>query len=360
MDIASHLHYDFDDPVVSTLYLKLLMQIVEQHFPDATDEQTLTRLNSALNAPSNKRISFRTLSNGFLTLLTPKTAGVGFRYGEKLNLIAADSLGQLVMSCSTAKESVAVIKHFRLLLGIPFDFDLEYPYPAKPGSAHVAFHALYNKHYPESLNWFISEALFSVIQQQARWLTGNALRFECLYFPYPKPSHYEQYQRYFECPCIFGAKTHAAEFAAEIMTLPILTANEVLKTDKLTLCEQALESIEKRFHPMQRLQVLFKRRFPAIPCIDEAAQELGMSRSALHRKLQDENTSYQCLLNDYKRRKSEQLLTQTNHTISEIAEQIGFSDSSTFRRAFKAWTGLQPSQLRSGSSTSRAPESEPS
>ena len=346
MGITANLHYDPDDKVVSTLYLKLLIRLIEQHFPDSATNKTRSCATSQQQMEKNSRISFQTLATEFLIRLKPQNAGIGFRYGEKLNLIAADALGQLVMSSATGEEAIEHLKHFRLLLGIPFDFELETQYSVANTSVSANFHALYCTHYPATVNWFISEALFSVIQQQTRWLTGEDLSFARLYFPYPKPAHYDQYEKHFGCPCIFDSQKHAAEFDAAILSLPLSTANEDLKVHKKAVCEQALKIIEERFNPVQRLQALFKRRFPTLPCIDEAAEELGMSKSALHRKLQEENTSYQCLVNDFKRKKSEYFLKHTRFTVSEIAEKIGFSDSSTFRRAFKTWTGLQPSQLR--------------
>ena len=358
MGIASNLHFDLDDKVVSTLYLKLLIRLIEQHFPESCiGNNSCAAIDHQLD--KDTRISFRTLATEFLQRLKPQNAGIGFRYGQKLNLIAADALGQLVMSSATCDEAIGHLKHFRLLLGIPFDFELEQQHSFANASISANFHALYCAHYPPSLNWFISEALFSVLQEQASWLTGQELSFLRLHFPYSKPAHYEQYEKHFGCPCVFDAAKHAAEFDAAILSLPIVTANEDLRAHKLAVCEQALKNIEKRFKPVQRVQALFKRRFPALPCIDEAAEELGMSKSALHRKLQDEETSYQCLLNAFKRKKSEYFLRHTNYTISEIAEQVGFSDSSTFRRAFKTWTGLQPSQLRTENKSAKALASDP-
>ena len=350
MSIASHLHYSLDDKVVSTLYLKVLIRVIDEYFPNTIQPETKLCQSKELLATYSKRISFRRLAQEFFYLLTPERAGVGFHYGNKLNLVAADSLGQVIMSSETAEESLNHLIRFKLLLGLPLDFKLERKISGGTDTIQAKFNALYCPQYPEAVNWFISEAIFSLVQQQGRWLTGKNLSYSCLYFPYPKPSHFELYENHFNCPCVFDSTTHAVEFDADILPTRLITANEALKEEKLAHCEHALEAIEKRFSPSRRLQALFKRSFPDLPCIDKAAEELGMSKSALHRKLQDEQTSYQCLINDFKRRKSEHFLKHTSYTMSEIAEQIGFSDSSTFRRAFKSWTGIQPSQLRSNNS----------
>ena len=156
----------------------------------------------------------------------------------------------------------------------------------------------------------------------------------------------EQYQEQFNCPIEFNASNHCVEFQREILDLAILTADADLNAEKRVLCEKAIDSITRKFPIEKRLLALFKSSMLSLPCIDAAAAELNMSKSALHRKLQEANTSYQCELNAFKRKHAEHLLRYTDATISEIAEQVGFSDSSTFRRAFKSWTGHQPSLLR--------------
>ena len=76
------------------------------------------------------------------------------------------------------------------------------------------------------------------------------------------------------------------------------------------------------------------------------AEELNMSRSTLYRRLQDEDYCYQTIIADFRRDQAMQHLKQTDLTICEIAEKLGFSDDSNFRRAFKKWTGTSPAESR--------------
>jgi hypothetical protein len=47
-------------------------------------------------------------------------------------------------------------------------------------------------------------------------------------------------------------------------------------------------------------------------------------------------------------------LRDEHHTILETALELGFADNTGFHRAFKRWTGLTPTEYRSGARRSRS------
>jgi AraC-like DNA-binding protein len=57
-------------------------------------------------------------------------------------------------------------------------------------------------------------------------------------------------------------------------------------------------------------------------------------------------TSLQRIINQYRKSLSKQLLSQTDETIAEIVYLTGFSEPSTFYRAFKRWEGITPIEYR--------------
>jgi AraC-like DNA-binding protein len=59
-------------------------------------------------------------------------------------------------------------------------------------------------------------------------------------------------------------------------------------------------------------------------------------------------TSYQELLDEARLARADAWLRYTHMTTVEIAEQLGFGDVRSFRRAFKRWTGRTPNAIRGG------------
>jgi AraC-like DNA-binding protein len=84
------------------------------------------------------------------------------------------------------------------------------------------------------------------------------------------------------------------------------------------------------------------------PDPDDVARALQTSTRSLRRGLQQMGTSFQTLLDETRRARAEEWIRSTDMKLQQIAEQLGFSDVRSFRRAFKRWTGRSPNALRGG------------
>ncbi|HEX8886167.1 MAG TPA: helix-turn-helix transcriptional regulator, partial [Noviherbaspirillum sp.] len=64
------------------------------------------------------------------------------------------------------------------------------------------------------------------------------------------------------------------------------------------------------------------------------------------RRLQDEGQGFQAIKDDLRRDIAIEYLARPDLTLIEIANLLGFSEPSTFHRAFKKWTGVAPGEYR--------------
>lgn len=80
--------------------------------------------------------------------------------------------------------------------------------------------------------------------------------------------------------------------------------------------------------------------------IDRIARELGYSRQTLYRRLKEEGTTYERLLDGLRRRLALRLVRGQGLSVKEAAYRLGFSDPAAFSRAFKRWTGTSPGEMR--------------
>ncbi len=76
------------------------------------------------------------------------------------------------------------------------------------------------------------------------------------------------------------------------------------------------------------------------------ASEMAMSPSALQQKLAQRNSSFQDLLNQVRQSLALAYMEQARVSITEMSFMLGFSDTSSFTRAFRRWTGKSPRDYR--------------
>ncbi|HYD61550.1 MAG TPA: AraC family transcriptional regulator [Noviherbaspirillum sp.] len=98
----------------------------------------------------------------------------------------------------------------------------------------------------------------------------------------------------------------------------------------------------------RRLRRLRPKEWPGFVSI---ARSLYLSETTLRRRLDQEGQSYRQIMSDLRRDLAIGLLGDTDKSIAEIAEHLGFAEPSAFHRAFKKWTGSRPGEYRLASQT---------
>ena len=80
--------------------------------------------------------------------------------------------------------------------------------------------------------------------------------------------------------------------------------------------------------------------------LDEVAGRLHLSPRTLHRRLDEEGSSFRNIKEATRRDIAYARLAKTRQPIARIATDLGYADPSTFYRAFVSWSGLSPERFR--------------
>lgn len=83
-----------------------------------------------------------------------------------------------------------------------------------------------------------------------------------------------------------------------------------------------------------------------VPTLREVASALAMSSRTLRRRLMDLGTSYSEILSDQRYQLAAEYLRDTSLTVDRIAERLGYTEVTNFRRAFRRWGGCPPCAFR--------------
>lgn len=80
--------------------------------------------------------------------------------------------------------------------------------------------------------------------------------------------------------------------------------------------------------------------------ISLASEIAGTSVRTLERRLQETGLSWRRLFDQIQCDAAVRLLDDPKQRITDVAHELGYSDSANFNRAFKRWTGVAPSKFR--------------
>ena len=165
-------------------------------------------------------------------------------------------------------------------------------------------------------------------------------------FPFPAPEHWRNYERMFNCAIDFGADAMEWLFDANVLGQPCPNANPITAKICQQVCDVVLMESPGESELARKIRTTCLNNAKRFPTADEIASQLGLSLRTLHRRLAEDGLSYQSILDGMRRSLATELLENTHMAIDQVAERVGFSDATSFRKAFKKWTSHSPSDFR--------------
>ena len=191
-----------------------------------------------------------------------------------------------------------------------------------------------------------TESFLMGFQQQSRALYGRPFPLRQLRLDYPAPVYSERYREICEAPIVFDQPATEIEFDSALLDTVIQFADPATAKLAEQLCSQQLPASASSEGLLAQVRKLLSATRNQPPDMDGLAKQLQTSPRTLRRTLHDMGTSYQELLTEFRKERALDWIESTQLTLEQIAEQLGFSDVRSFRRAFKRWTGRRPSAFR--------------
>jgi len=166
-------------------------------------------------------------------------------------------------------------------------------------------------------------------------------------FPYDEPEWSDLYaKRFANIQLVFGRDRFEIDMPSSMLDAYCLTADEFAYRNAVRECDALLDQKNQGGDLSSRIKVeLFKAQAP-YPSQAQIAQHFNMSSRTLIRKLKLEGSSYQSLLDEVRKELACWYLQNSAKSIEQIADIIGFQDTSNFSRVFRRWLDCKPSEFR--------------
>jgi len=281
----------------------------------------------------------------FIHLLAEHTGNpvLGLETGDYVQPGSYSVLGYITMSCATLGEAVTRIAPYEKLVGDMGTTRLK----MKGDSATL----IWTCNFTDPVVWpQVVDNVFASWINYARWLADStdATPLEVrLRRPSPGPEYEKAYALRWQCPEQFDAEEDSVTFAQTLLATRLRQPDPLLRKtlEAHALSQLALLDTDTDLTSKVK-QSIQKQLAEGITRQDMVAEDLGMTSRTIQRKLSQEGVSYQKLLDEVRQQMAEDYLRNTDMSIPDIALRLGYSETTSFHRKFKAATGKTPGDFR--------------
>jgi AraC-like DNA-binding protein len=269
----------------------------------------------------------------------------GEGYGLRLAEMPSRALGIVDYCARCAPDGRAslrtVIAYQRLLNGVSGAIVLD----EGPAASTLRFEPPFpSTTLPRSVPEFVLARLVTALRRN----TGLDFAPRRATFRHGPPADLAEHRRVLRCTPTFHAATDSVEIDEAILRAPVVTADPSLGAilDRHARELLARRPTERDLLTDVRRAILDGLRRGSLPDSDAVARRLATSTRTLRRRLDEAGTSLSALTDEVRRELAGQYLRDPALTTMEVAFLLGFSDASTFCRAFRRWTGSTPQDYR--------------
>ena len=262
-----------------------------------------------------------------------------------------------IISCTTLRDALQRAQRFDSLLYPIIGHRVEFE-ETESGSARLSYVVDEGKNQDAFApgKWTLEECL-SVAKSSGietwyglcGWLIGRDIEsIKVMIDSAPiSPAYAERMKKLYGCPVQFEADETSIEFSGEYLDYRIVHNSRSLEEFLDTGPYQLWSSDSKVVSTSAAIRSLLGTDFrTGVPSFEEMAKNMHMSPSTLRRHLLAEGTSYQKIKDESRREIAIEMLCFGDAKIGEISEHVGFSDTSSFVRSFRSWTGSTPKAYR--------------
>jgi AraC-like DNA-binding protein len=255
--------------------------------------------------------------------------------GKRIPLMAHGNVGMAMFACKDIQALLMLAEKF-----VPLAFSsLRLSLNNEGNNTTFSIHA--QTGFP-LLDIAVTEAVLGTTLVNLQRLSSTDVKPLRANIGYQKPRHYLAYESLLQCPVGFLQSTTTLWFSNKKMLLPLQTADALGGTLLVDQCQEDLNQVEQGLSFSIRITEIIKNNLSSTPSITIVARKMKISERSLRRKLAGESVSFRSLVKKVRHNAALYYLEKTDARIDEIAQELGYKETASFRRAFKNQVGMSP------------------
>ena len=262
----------------------------------------------------------------------------GLRLADRQHISILGALGALLTQCPDIRSAIdQVTRHIHL-----HNQAERWAFIEKGESVQCIRHDLYPG---ELINTQMREMSIADATKLLRGLCGNDFRPLSVHFTHAPVSPPRDYFRHFKCDVLFNQEFDGVLFDQKFLGREISGADEGLRQ----ALDQYLEYLELHFADdfAGRIRVVIQQAMSAPDCnVEGIARLLAVSKRTLQRRLEENNLNFRSLLAEIRGDTACRYLANSRLPLTQLAGLLGYTELSTFSRAFKSRYGETPARWR--------------
>lgn len=325
----------------AVVVLRMIYQAMQQAGVDA--EAVLNRVGMAVGQLDDTGLRTPHAGHHLFWQAVTEVSGApdcGLLLAANVPVFRGQVLEYLFLSSPTFGDGLKRAQKYQRLLSDAVDWRLELP----PGACYLAFGNAAGK--GGGMPGPSVECVAMGLVRFFEYITDGGFRVQRITFTHHSAAPAAEYARVFGCPVELGQAENRLWFDRLVLARPSPHYEpELLRLHEQVASERVAE-LERRDLVAEVRSIIGESLEDGEVSLEHVAARLGIKPRALRTRLTEANTSFNQIVADYRCGLAKRLLARTDESIDQIVYLTGFSEPSTFYRAFKRWVGETPVEYR--------------
>ena len=326
---------------LSAAYLNSILPSLEKKYQlDLPDLFSQAGIDAEDLADPANLIPFYKVAALFLLILkSSQDLALGLHIGELVQIKSYQVLGYSVYSSETLSDAIQKLIRYERLVG-----ELGRTVMEQQGDyVYLKWHCPIESEGAD----MVTEAAITGWVVIGKSLMAYDQGDFSVFFPHENRAPVAEYEKVYQCPVFFNADFAGVKVHQDLLAAKISSADPGLNSMMDTHGDVLLAEFSSKLNLLNEVRAaVYQRLADGEPAVEVIAQQLSLTPRALQNRLKGQGVNFTQLVDEVRKVAALAYIEDDSLNLLDIAFLLGFSEQSSFNRAFKRWTGVAPGEYR--------------